>query len=47
MKFAAVMKTTDFLNKKVPKAGSNHNCLVVINVHSAHEKDENIICERF
>ena len=31
----------------MPKAGSNHNCLVVINVHSAHEKDENYYLRAF
>ena len=32
---------TDFYNKKIPKADSNHTCLAVISLDSAFKKYEN------
>ena len=34
-------EVTDFYNKEIPKVGSNHTCLAVINLDSALRKDEN------
>ena len=34
-------EVTDFYDKKVPKADSNHTCLAVISMDSALKKDEN------
>ena len=35
---------TDFYDKKIPKLDSNHACLAVISLDSAHKKDENYYC---
>ena len=34
-------EVTDFYDKKIPKADSNHTCLAVISLDSALKKDEN------
>ena len=34
-------EVTDFYNKKIPKANSNHTCLAVISLDFALLKDEN------
>ena len=34
-------EVTDFYDKEIPKADSNHTCLAVISVHCALKKDEN------
>ena len=38
---------TDFHHKDVPKAGSNHTCLVVIMTDSALKKEENYYSQVF
>ena len=34
-------EVTDFYEKKVPQANSNHTCLAVINLDPGLKKDEN------
>ena len=40
-------EATDFHNKEMPKAGSNHTCLAVIITDSVIEKDENYYLQVF
>ena len=34
-------KNTDFCDKKIPKVGSNHTCLAIIDLDSALKEDNN------
>ena len=34
-------EVTDFYDKKIPKVDSNHTCLAIMSLDSAHKKDEN------
>ena len=36
-----INEVTDFYDKEIPKVGSNHICLAVINLESALTKNEN------
>ena len=40
-------ETTDFHNKEAPKRGSNYNCLAVISLDSALDKDESYYLQVF
>ena len=40
-------EVTDFYNKEITKADSNHTCLAVINLDSALKKDDNYYPQGF
>ena len=40
-------EVTDFCNKEIPKANSNHTCLAVISLESTLKKDENYYLQVF
>ena len=46
-KISCVDETTDFHDKELPSAGSNHTCLGVITNNSSLKKDENYYPQAF
>ena len=46
-KISCVDETTDFHDKELPSAGSNHTCLGVITNNSSLKKDENYYPQYF
>ena len=40
-------EVTDFDDKRIPKIDSNHTCLAVISLDSAHKKNENYYSQIF
>ena len=42
-----IMKSHIFMIKKNPKVNSNHTCLAVINLDSAHKNDDNYYLQVF
>ena len=40
-------EATDFHDKEIPKAGSNHTSLAKTTIDSVHKKDENYYLQQF